>query len=86
MKFLNANNFKDSKQLFQARVNMFMDLFNKKLITNSMYLNTRIDNFGCLSNKEFRMAELQANKDGWILTQFNDVHESISYKITPKKQ
>jgi hypothetical protein len=32
------------------------------------------------------MAELQANKDGWILTQFNDVHESISYKITPKKQ
>lgn len=86
MKFINANNFKGDEQLYQARVNMFMDLFNKKLIANSRYLNTRVDNFGNLSDKEFKMAEKQAYKDGWLLTQFNDVHESISYKLTNKNK
>ena len=84
MRFLNADNFKGTEQLYQARVNMFMDLFNKKLVANSRYLNTRIDNFGNLSDKEFKMAQLQALKDGWELTKFNDVHESITYKLTNK--
>jgi hypothetical protein len=86
MRFINANNFKGEEQLYQARVNMFMDLFNRKLIANSRYLNTRVDNFGNLSDKEFKMAEKQAYKDGWVLTQFIDVHESISYKLTNKNK
>ena len=69
----------------KSKVKRFINLFNDKIKKDEYTLNTGIDDdVEQLNDPEFELAEEQADKNGYILTKYDDNYNSITYKLEIK--
>jgi hypothetical protein len=68
----------------KTKVNWFIQEFNRKTQTGEFTINSTLDRVGILSEPEFELAKQQADKNGYILSKFDDNYDSVTYKLMLK--
>lgn len=69
----------------KSKVDRFIKQFNEEIKKGSFTMNDVLNKFTELNDPEFELAKEQADKNGYILTKYDDNYNSITYKLTPKE-
>jgi hypothetical protein len=87
MNFLKAKTLKNRKEKMDIeKVNKFISKFNTKIQSRdydeeSYLMNNIIDKIPTLNITEFDYSRGLAMQQGWILSQFDDNYQTITYKM-----
>lgn len=92
MDFIKAEDVKTTKEKIDTdKVDKFISKFNAVIKKGdeengdgSFSLNNTLDKIPTLNSNEFDYAVGLALQQGWILTQFDDNYQSISYRMAKR--